>query len=121
MADATTPPPAPPSDGLTDEERQAAIAWAVTKKNAEAEAAAAVERAAEEARRAEAAAKKKADAEAKDRKANPIKWVGTWLEGDVTVYYPNASPDNDRRIVISGQGYEHTHEDADGVWIYRRM
>lgn len=58
--------------------------------------------------------------EAASRKAHPSDYVGIWLEGDVTSYFKNVTaPDRERSIVIDRIRYEHTHEDADGVWMYR--
>lgn len=106
---------------LTEDESAAALAVALELKTSRLAAEQAVERAKEEAEKVAAEQAARAEADAASRKATPLKWIGLWLEGDVLDYLPNASDFNDRTVSIGGKNYEHTHEDDDGVWIYRRM
>lgn len=108
---------------LSEAESKAAIDVALAQKVALADAEAAAARVAAEATRAAAEARRRAEEDARNRKKTPTKFVGTWLEGDVVEYYVNANADGtqDRVISVGGKNYEHTHEDLDGVWIYRRM
>lgn len=39
---------------------------------------------------------------------------------DAYVEHPDAGK-KERRISYGGSNYEHTHEDAQGIWCYRRM
>lgn len=59
------------------------------------------------------------------RKANPQAFVGVEQEPGSVVYYPNvdfaAGRPLARTIVVEGVRLEHTHEDADGVWMFRSL
>lgn len=108
---------------LTEAESRDALKWASEKKAAELAAKVEAKRLEDEAA-AEAEKQAKIDAEnAASRKDSPRAWVGILVEGMVDpAYYPNANTTaRDRTIEINGSVFEHTHEDADGVWIYRHF
>jgi carboxylesterase type B len=114
---------------LTDAEARAAVEAALSAKQAEVDAKEQAKAAAEQAKKEAAEAKAEAERQARLRKANPDRYVGIWLEGDVVQYYDNANRPlrsgelalRDRSITVGGVRYEHTHEDADGVWMYRSL
>lgn len=106
---------------LTDEEKAALLAAGEREKQLQLEASARAKQAEEEAKIAAAEQAAKEKKEAKARKENPLKFVGVWVGPDSVAYYPNMSPQNDRTIVVGNVSYEHTHEDADGVWVYRAL
>lgn len=54
------------------------------------------------------------------RHDRPRDFVGLDFQGSV-VYHPNAGAQHDRALTIAGVHYEHTYEDADGVWIYQHL
>jgi multidrug efflux pump subunit AcrA (membrane-fusion protein) len=115
---------------LTAEEEQAALKAALSMKmdslkaeEAAVEAKAAAEEAAKE---AEAAAQAYAEEQARlkaERKASPSRFVGLVAEGSPEPsYFDNPSGDTRDRIVhIGGVTYEHTHDDEDGVWLFRHF
>jgi hypothetical protein len=114
---------------LTEDEKDAALKAALQIKldamSAEAvkaEADEAAKKVAEEAEAEAVKAQAEKEAAAVARKAEPHKFVGLVLEGMVEPdYHPNAGDTKDRTITIGNQVFEHTHEDADGVWLYRHF
>lgn len=115
---------------LTPDER-AALKRFMDKETADAtaaEQAAANQKVAEEQAAADAkkAADELADKAAKEaeyterRKAEPHQHFGLEVGPGQHAYQEHPGPTKERSYRLHGQNWEHTHEDADGCWIYRQ-
>lgn len=57
---------------------------------------------------------------------DPLTHFGLWVSGGVSYIDSEKDPaahgwQHDRTILYGGTSYEHTHEDADGCWIYKHL
>lgn len=55
-----------------------------------------------------------------DHPHDPLTEIGLDYGGGVS-YREMPTEGRQRRVFVNGVDYEHTHEDKDGVWVYRHL
>jgi len=60
------------------------------------------------------------DEDREERREEPALFAGLEMGGGA-VEYVRIEEDRPRRLSYNGANWEHVSEDADGIWIYRRM